>query len=95
MEALRADGEGASAGGADQEEPGGEAEEEVTNGKPAHLKTRGVVIPTLDPEMEGMILSVLDNSGCQFNGTKKGTNKAQKRACDGKMTIEVTSRLLM
>ena len=31
MEALRADGEGAAAGGADQEEPGGEAEEEVTN----------------------------------------------------------------
>ena len=31
VEALRADGEGAAAGGADQEEPGGEAEEAVTH----------------------------------------------------------------
>ena len=37
METLRADGERAAAGGADQEEPGGEAEKEVTKCCPGIL----------------------------------------------------------
>ena len=74
MEAVRADGKGAAAGGADQEEPGGEAEEEVTNRASAYLKkTTGVTIPTLDPEPERF-----GNSGCQFNGTKKGPIRPKK-----------------
>ena len=52
VEALRADGEGAAAGGADQEEPGGEAEEAVTNPSAASVKTRGVMMPALDPDSE-------------------------------------------